>query len=78
MNQQLSRIDHNLYRFAKNLFYNRKFDLHSLYAEKKEEDRADLNLLMGLVVEVKEDQTEDNLKDICIKYGINNPLIGDE
>lgn len=79
---QLKKIDETLKTQTKNLFHVRKFDLHTLYKESEEKDMQDLNLLLGLAQ--VDDETAENetlhrqLKRICIEYGINNPVVGDE
>lgn len=58
----------------------RKFQLHSLAEEQKKEDIKSLYFLLNLTVAKKDVVTERSelLKSICVKHGINHPLIGEK
>jgi hypothetical protein len=49
-------------------------------ADKRRRDLHDLNFLLRKtqVYENPGDELEENLKKICLQFGINNPIIGDE
>ena len=76
---QLYAVNHTLKAEACDLFYNRKFDLHTLNEKAKEADIQDLNMLLGLTLpEPQNDWRKKELRQICITYKINSPLIGEE
>ena len=45
---QLKKIDDTLKAQVKDLFYDRKFDLHTLFKNSEEKDLQDLTLLQGI------------------------------
>jgi hypothetical protein len=47
--EQLKRTEYTLKTNAKDLFFNRKFDLYSLYKNATEMDLEDLNLLVNYI-----------------------------
>jgi hypothetical protein len=47
--EQLKRTDYTLKNDAKDLFFNRKFDLYTLYKNATEMDLVDLNLLVNYI-----------------------------
>jgi hypothetical protein len=76
--QQLELVNDILYRKKRDLFYNRKYELHSLSEQQKEMDIKALKFLLGLTVAKKDEITErrDELIKICLENKINNPIIG--
>jgi hypothetical protein len=74
-------IEPKIAKYQTELFYDRMFNLHSLHQEKKADDRKDLMLLQDLTVQTIPTDTKSimkELKKICLKYMINNPIIGEE
>lgn len=55
-------------------------ELHKLVTEKRNRDLKDLEFLLHKTrVYVNDaDVTKEILKDICIKFGLNSPLAGEE
>jgi hypothetical protein len=78
--KQLKRVSYNLRKEAHDLFFNRKFNLHTLNQVAIEEDIHDLNELYQYLVshDQYKDHRREELKQICIKFGINNPFLGEE
>ncbi len=77
---QLQAVDGKIEKQVHDLFYHRKYDLHSLHQEKKADDKRDLDLLLNMTIGEKDDNSYvmEELKRICLQYNINNPVIGDE
>lgn len=73
-------VELNIFQNKKALFFDRKFELHSLMSEQKHADLKSLKFLLNLTVTKKDvgKEREVELKNICIKQGINHPIVGDE
>lgn len=69
-----------LYVQRKDLYFNRKYDLHTINEEQKCSDLKALEFLLNLTVQAvgEVERRKIELKKICIDNGINNPLVGKE
>jgi hypothetical protein len=78
--EQLASVDDILYKKRKALFYDRKFELHTLSEEQKVNDLKALHFLLNLTVGKRDEVMErkNELKRICIENKINNPIIGEK
>ena len=79
-NRSLAKVNDIIARNHADFFRNRVISLNLLAKEKDEADIRDLELLMGFILIKKVDNTKfyNQLKDICIKHKINNPIVGEE
>lgn len=79
MQFQLSRVDNMIKENASKLD-NEKYNLHTLFNKATENDAQDLKLLLSYM-EAQDDvvqERKDELRDICLEFGINSPLLGDD
>lgn len=55
-------------------------NLHTLYQQAEKADRQDLEALRQYLESHEEykDWRKEELKAICLKFGINNPCLGDQ
>ncbi len=78
LEKRLAGVDEVIRNNSHELYYNRKFHLQNLYEDKEKIDQKLLKVILGLTLDKNEsDYKMKQLKKICIKYKINNPIIGE-
>ena len=80
INQLMSEVQENIRVNATDMFYNKVVDLGSMANALDQKREKDLQWLLQKTI-VYDDplgKEHEELKRVCIEYGINNPIIGDE
>jgi hypothetical protein len=76
----MQKVNGLLYIQRKDLFYNRKYELHTINLEQHKQDIITLEFLLNLTVQAKTELElrKEELINICVQNGINNPIVGKE
>jgi hypothetical protein len=74
----LANSNNLLFKHRDALFYQRKYEMHSLNEEQIKEQRAALEFLLGLTIPTVDEvqRRKEELRRICLSKGINNVLLG--
>lgn len=74
----LTNTNNLLFKKRDALFYNRKYEIHSLNEEQIKEQKAELEFLLGLTIPSVDEvaRRKEELRRICLSKGINNVLLG--